>query len=76
MDSRSPPYSSFPQNPEEFDADPRISFSKVDNKFILETDDGQEHEYDDALKRWVLVVCPHPHASGQSSMPGSEHNVV
>ena len=46
----------FPPNPEEFDADDRISFSKVDNKFILEAETGQEYEYDHALKRWVEVV--------------------
>lgn len=50
--------SSFPQNPEDFDADPRISFSKLDNKFILEADDGQEFEFDEALKRWVPAVRP------------------
>ena len=54
------PQSSFPQNPEEFDADPRVSFSKLDSKFILEADDGQEYEFDDGLKRWVPVVRPHP----------------
>ncbi|KAL8712278.1 MAG: hypothetical protein Q9220_003429 [cf. Caloplaca sp. 1 TL-2023] len=47
--------SGFPTNPEEFDADDRVSFSKLDSKFILETDDGQEYEFDDALKRWVPV---------------------
>lgn len=52
--------SSFPQTPEEFDADPRVSFSKLDNKFILEIDEEHEFEYDDALKRWVPVVRPHP----------------
>ena len=46
----------FPTNPEEFDADDRISFSKLDNKFILETESGKEYEYDRALKRWVEVV--------------------
>ncbi|KAI9795677.1 MAG: hypothetical protein M1835_005353 [Candelina submexicana] len=46
----------FPQTPEDFDADPRISFSKVSNKFVLEADDGSEYEYDDALKRWVPVL--------------------
>ncbi|BAE64123.1 unnamed protein product [Aspergillus oryzae RIB40] len=45
--------SNFPQDPSEFDSDPRISFSKLDDKFILETDDGQEFEYDTALKRWI-----------------------
>ncbi|KAL8736279.1 MAG: hypothetical protein Q9166_000434 [cf. Caloplaca sp. 2 TL-2023] len=53
-----PPRSSFPTNPEDFDADDRISFSKLDNKFILEADDGQEFEFDDALKRWVPAVRP------------------
>jgi HIV Tat-specific factor 1 len=47
----------FPQDPSEFDSDPRISFSKLDNKFILETEDGQEFEYDATLKRWVQTVC-------------------
>lgn len=46
----------FPRDPTEFDSDPRISFSKLDNKFILETEDGQEYEYDTALKRWIPTV--------------------
>ncbi|KAJ1713792.1 nuclear mRNA splicing factor-associated protein [Aspergillus flavus AF70] len=50
--------SNFPQDPSEFDSDPRISFSKLDDKFILETDDGQEFEYDTALKRWIPTVSP------------------
>ena len=58
--SPEPPRSSFPQNPEDFDADDRISFSKLNNKFILETEDGQEFEFDDVLKRWVPAVRPHP----------------
>ncbi|KAL5689911.1 hypothetical protein EMGR_008325 [Emarellia grisea] len=64
MASRSPseeapkpaPFSNFPQDPAEFDSDPRISFSKLDNKFILETEDGQEFEYDTVLKRWIPTV--------------------
>ena len=52
-----PMQSSFPQNPEDFDADSRISFSKLSNKFILETEnDGAEYEFDDKLMRWVPVV--------------------
>ena len=50
--------SSFPRTPEEFDADPRVSFSRLDGKFILELDEEHEFEYDDALKRWVPVVRP------------------
>ncbi|KAH8802039.1 hypothetical protein F5882DRAFT_447992 [Hyaloscypha sp. PMI_1271] len=48
--------SSFPTNPEEFDADDRISYSKLDNKFILVQEDGAEFEFDDAIKRWIPVV--------------------
>lgn len=47
----------FPQDPADFDSDPRISFSKIDDKFILETEDGQEYEYDTGIKRWVQKVC-------------------
>ena len=64
-DSPAPALSNFPQNPEEFDADPRVSWSKLDNKFILEADDGQEYEFDDGLKRWVPVVRPHPPANNE-----------
>jgi HIV Tat-specific factor 1 len=55
--NNSPPLSNFPQDPSEFDSDPRISFSKLDDKFILETEDGQEYEYDTVLKRWIPTVC-------------------
>ena len=46
----------FPTNLEEFDADDRISFSKLEEKFILEAEDGKEYEFDHAQKRWVEVV--------------------
>lgn len=46
----------FPRSPSSFDADPRVSFSRLDNKFILETDEGSEFEWDSALKRWIPVV--------------------
>ena len=48
--------SGLPQDPSEFDADPRVSWSRVDEKFILETDEGNEFEWDTALKRWIPVV--------------------
>lgn len=51
-----PALSSFPQTPEQFEEDPRISFSKVDQKWILEADDGTEFEWDQALKRWIPSV--------------------
>ena len=59
-DSPELPASNFPKNVEDFDADTRVSFSKLDNKFILETDAGQEYEFDEKLKRWVPVVRPPP----------------
>ena len=46
----------FPTNPEEFDHDDRISFSKLDNKYIAVQDDGAEFEFDSDLKRWAPIV--------------------
>src|SRR5271156_5443895 len=46
----------FPTNPEEFDSDDRISFSKLDNKFLLVQEDGSEFEFDEAIKRWIPVL--------------------
>jgi hypothetical protein len=56
LSSREAAASGFPTNPEEFDADERISFSKLDGKFLLVQDDGAEFEFDDALRRWVPVL--------------------
>lgn len=51
-----PSASTFPTNPEEFDSDERISFSKLDNKFLLVQPDGTEYEFDDAIKRWIPII--------------------
>lgn len=50
----------FPQTPDDFDRDPRVSFSKLNNKWILENDDGSEWEYDDIRQKWMPSVrsCP------------------
>ena len=49
--------SDFPQTPEDFEADPRVAFSTVDRKWILEnSEDGSEWEFDERLKRWVPLV--------------------
>ena len=45
----------FPTDPREFDADDRISFSRLDNKFIAVHDDGNEYEFDPGQKRWILT---------------------
>ena len=49
-------YWTFPTNIEEFDQDERISFSKLDNKYIAVQDDGTEYEFDPALKRWLPII--------------------
>lgn len=49
-------YWSFPTNPEEFDQDDRISFSKLDNKYIAVQDDGAEYEFDHGLRRWIPMI--------------------
>jgi HIV Tat-specific factor 1 len=53
-DHRQP--SGFPQSPSAFDDDRRVSFSKLDDKYILESDEGTEYEWDSALRRWIPVV--------------------
>ncbi|KAJ5950353.1 Nuclear mRNA splicing factor-associated protein [Penicillium vulpinum] len=46
----------FPTDVAEFDKDPRISFSKLDNSYLLETSDGREFLFNNILKRWVETI--------------------
>ena len=46
----------FPTDPADFDSDTRISFSKLDSKFLLVQEDGTEYEFDESLKRWIPVL--------------------
>lgn len=59
-DSVPPPDNSiglgFPSSPSEFNEDPRISFSKLDDKYILETQNGEEYTFEPVLKRWIPSV--------------------
>ncbi|KAG0639806.1 hypothetical protein HOY80DRAFT_1009356 [Tuber brumale] len=48
--------SSFPTTREEFEADPRVSWSRLTGKWSLEADDGTEFEYDEGIKRWIRVL--------------------
>lgn len=48
--------SPFPTNPELFGSDDRISFSKLDNKYILVQGNGIGFEFDNAISRWIPVV--------------------
>lgn len=43
----------FPTDEQQFTADERISFSRLDNKYIAVRDDGAEFEFDAASKSWL-----------------------
>ncbi|KAK5628021.1 hypothetical protein RRF57_003736 [Xylaria bambusicola] len=60
----------FPTNPQEFDGDERISFSRLDNKFIGVLDDGSEFEWDAQLKRWIPSIDEELLAKQQSAYGG------
>ncbi|KAI1113674.1 hypothetical protein F5Y14DRAFT_207757 [Nemania sp. NC0429] len=55
-DSEPAPGLPFPTNPEEFDSEDRISFSRLDNKFIGVLDNGSEFEWDAQLRRWIPII--------------------
>lgn len=46
----------FPKTTEDFEIDPRVSYSKLDDKWILEDDDGAEWEWDTTGNRWIQSV--------------------
>lgn len=47
----------FPTDPAQFENDDRISFSKLDNKYIaVQESDGTEFEFDAELKRWIPLA--------------------
>ncbi|OTB08875.1 hypothetical protein M426DRAFT_316901 [Hypoxylon sp. CI-4A] len=69
-DPQAAPGLSFPTDPQEFDQDERISFSKLDNKYIAVQDDGSEFEWDAQLKRWIPVVDEELLAQQQSAYSG------
>lgn len=71
----------FPTDPAEFENDDRISFSKLDNKFIaVQESDGTEFEFDHQLKRWIPVadedeeafIQQHQNAYGNAQDPGAD----
>ena len=45
----------FPEEVTDFMTDDRVSYSKVDGKYILENDDGTEWEWDEGMG-WVPSV--------------------
>ncbi|KAI1082832.1 hypothetical protein F5B20DRAFT_530577 [Whalleya microplaca] len=66
-DLQAPPALSFPTDPKEFEQDERISFSKLDSKYIAVQDDGSEFEWDAQLKRWIPSIDEELLAQQQSA---------
>ncbi|KAI0003982.1 hypothetical protein F4779DRAFT_79831 [Xylariaceae sp. FL0662B] len=69
-DSQATSVLSFPTDPREFEQDERISFSKLDNKYIAVHDDGTEFEWDAQLKRWIPSIDEELLAQQQSAYGG------
>lgn len=46
----------FPQDPDSFPDDPRVSFSKQTQTYILEDDDGNEWEWLPGPQKWSKTV--------------------
>ncbi|KAI1096254.1 hypothetical protein F5B19DRAFT_438477 [Rostrohypoxylon terebratum] len=70
-DPQPAPGLTFPTNPQEFEHDERISFSKLDNKYIAVQDDGSEFEWDSQLKRWIPILDEELLAQQQSAYGGA-----
>jgi len=58
----------FPQALEDFPRDQRVSFSKLEQKWILEDEDSSEWEYDEARQRWIPLVGVHMTTTQKLSM--------
>jgi HIV Tat-specific factor 1 len=46
----------FPTNPDDFDSDTRISFSKTEKNYTLEDENGEEWEWFPRTSKWVPMV--------------------
>ncbi|KAI0095797.1 hypothetical protein GGR51DRAFT_544596 [Nemania sp. FL0031] len=69
-DLEPPPGLSFPTDPNDFDSDERISFSRLDSKYIGVLDDGSEFEWDAQLRRWIPSIDEELLAQQQSAYGG------
>lgn len=50
----------FPHDFEEFTNDDRVSYSQLDGCWILEEADGSVWEFNERLKKWMLMVRSKP----------------
>jgi HIV Tat-specific factor 1 len=46
----------FPNDPEDFGSDTRISFSKTVDNYVLEDENGEEWEWFPRTSKWVPMV--------------------
>jgi HIV Tat-specific factor 1 len=46
----------FPTNPDDFDSDTRISYSKTEKNYTLEDENGEEWEWFPRTSKWVPMV--------------------
>jgi hypothetical protein len=46
----------FPSNPDDFDSDTRISYSKATKNYTLEDENGEEWEWFPRTSKWVPMV--------------------
>jgi hypothetical protein len=46
----------FPTNPDDFDSDKRISYSKTEKNYTLEDENGEEWEWFPRTSKWVPMV--------------------
>jgi len=66
----------FPVEVQEFDSDDRISFSKLDQKFIAVHDDGSEFEFEFETKKWIPIEDDHPAEDGHPAENGHHENAA
>jgi HIV Tat-specific factor 1 len=66
----------FPVEVQEFDSDDRISFSRLDQKFIAVHDDGSEFEFEFETKKWIPIEDDHPAEDGHPAENGHQENAA
>ena len=64
----------FPTDISQFDDDERISYSRLDRKYIAVQDDGTEFEFDQSLKRWIPLADDEVNSYNASSNSNSNSN--
>ena len=59
----------FPQDEADFESDVRVSFDKLNDKWVLEDDNGKEYEWVANIRKWIESVrFHHPTTSMPSAL--------